>query len=245
MPGDLILQGLIALLGLLSQPLFPEPPASATAPTTPPAVVVSTSASRPAARDLPRIPEAAYQYQRALTAQAHAVFGTDAPVAALAAQAHQESAWRADARSRVGALGLTQFMPATAADMARRYPRELGAADPLNPAWAIAAQALYMRDLNAAQKPMFGLELSECATWWFGFRAYNGGGGWINRERRLTLANTQNPDDPAAVARWNAGRSKANHRENTEYPVRILLRLAPAYDAAAWGRSIDCRGVQP
>src|SRR5205085_238678 len=57
----------------------------------------------------------------------------------LAAQAHRESGFNPFARSRAGALGIAQFMPATA--------RSLGLRDPLDPDAAIDAQAHLMRDL--------------------------------------------------------------------------------------------------
>jgi len=57
-------------------------------------------------------PQAALQYRSLLIRTAHADWGLDAPVAVFAAQVHQESAWRPDAVSHVGAQGLAQFMPA-------------------------------------------------------------------------------------------------------------------------------------
>ena len=57
----------------------------------------------------------------------------------LAAQAYRESGFNPFARSRAGALGIAQFMPATA--------RSLGLRDPLDPDAAIDAQAHLMRDL--------------------------------------------------------------------------------------------------
>lgn len=70
---------------------------------------------------------------------AHAGWGLDAPVAVFAAQVHQESAWRPDAVSHVGAQGLlAQFMPATSRWIATQAP-ELAAPRPYNPAWALRA----------------------------------------------------------------------------------------------------------
>jgi soluble lytic murein transglycosylase-like protein len=57
----------------------------------------------------------------------------------LAAQLYAESNFNPFARSSAGALGIAQFMPATA--------RALGLADPFDPARAIDAQAHLMRDL--------------------------------------------------------------------------------------------------
>ena len=60
-----------------------------------------------------QVPAAAARYRLTLLREAHGQWGLDAPVAAFAAQVHQESGWNPQAVSRVGARGLAQFMPAT------------------------------------------------------------------------------------------------------------------------------------
>ncbi len=52
-----------------------------------------------------QIPAQANIYRARLTREARAAWGLEAPVALFAAQVHQESGWREDARSSVGALG--------------------------------------------------------------------------------------------------------------------------------------------
>ena len=68
---------------------------------------------------------------------------------------------------------------------------------------------------------------------------YNGGNGWVNRDRRLASAKGA---DPLAwfghVERHNSGRSASNFRENRHYPRAILLRWEPLYAAAGWGRGV-------
>ncbi|MDF5986511.1 lytic transglycosylase domain-containing protein [Pseudomonas aeruginosa] len=121
-----------------------------------------------------RIPTAAEQYRRTLVRSAHAGWGLSAPIATFAAQVHQESRWRADARSPVGAQGLAQFMPGTAEWIAGLYPAALGANQPFNPGWALRALVTYDRwlyDRNQAS--------SECDRWAFVLSAYNGGQGWV------------------------------------------------------------------
>lgn len=180
--------------------------------------------------------ELAAQYRGELTRSAYRVFGPSAPVATLAAQIHQESAWRADARSRVGALGIAQFMPLTAQDMADRHPADCAPANPLSPSWAFRCRDRYMRSLVAAQRPMSsGNEFPECARWEYALRAYHGGLGWINRDRRLAQSMGLNADRPADVASVNAGRSVANHAENTNYPT-LIFGKQDRY--MSWGRAV-------
>lgn len=190
-----------------------------------------------------RIPERCHQYQRLLTAEARNAFGIHAPVATLAAQIHQESGCRSDARSAVGALGLAQFMPATAADMGKHYPRELGHIDPLSAAWSLGAQVRYMRDLMRSRERREHGPLPECFAWWLGLKDYNGGSGWTERQRRAVIAVGGDRNSIADIDQQRAGRSPAAHKENTNYPRRILLTIQPAYVASGWGRGVDCSEV--
>jgi len=179
------------------------------------------------------VPEACRKYQREITKQAHNVFGiTNPPIAMLAAQMEQESACNPKARSPF-AGGLTQFTPGTAADMAKKYPNELGAADPFNVSWAIAAQAYYMRDLMQETPGR-----TMCDTMAFGLAAYNGGSGWLARDRYQCFATPQCDHD-----RWfghvevtpDKRRAQQFIVENRGYPRRILLSLMPNYVKADYG----------
>ena len=88
------------------------------------------------------IPAAANQYKSLLIRAAHCEMGLSSPSALFAAQIHVESRWRADAQSPVGALGLSQFMPATARWLPDVAPHT-GEPAPLNPGWSIRALAAY------------------------------------------------------------------------------------------------------
>lgn len=181
-----------------------------------------------------QVPRDAEQYRRTLVRAAHAEWGLDAPIATLAGQVHQESRWRSNARSPVGAQGLAQFMPATADWMAQLYPNSLGPAQPFNPGWALRAMVTYDRWLYARNQAA-----GDCDRWAFVLSAYNGGQGWVNRDR--ALASAKGADKLAwfdSVERFNAGRSAANFRENRHYPRAILLRWEPLYAAAGWGTGI-------
>ncbi|CVC81967.1 transglycosylase SLT domain-containing protein [Serratia marcescens] len=180
------------------------------------------------------IPEDARQYQRELTRNARVVWGLDAPVATFAGQIHQESTWRATAKSPVGALGLAQFMPATAGWIAGIYPKSLGDNQPLNPAWAMRALVIYDRwhydRITAA---------SECDRWAYVLSAYNGGLGWVQRDRKLAASRRLDAGRYwNVVENVNAGRSAANFRENRGYPVRIIYAWQPLYERAGWGAGV-------
>lgn len=178
-----------------------------------------------------QVPAAAWQYRAEVTESALETFGPGAPIATLAAQLHQESAWRSDAVSWAGARGLAQFMPATADDMARRYAA-CSPANPFDPSWAIRCRDRYLYSLLRALRPLNHSALEHCDRWAFALRAYNGGLGWINRDRRRSHAAGADADDWRVVALYNDGRRESAHRENREYPERIF-----ALDAryALWG----------
>lgn len=180
-----------------------------------------------------RVPEHAVTYRLRIEREAARNFGlsSDAVVARLAAQIHQESGWRADAASPY-AYGLTQFTPATARWLPSVCP-DVGEPDVWDATWAIRAQSCYMAWLYRRAGRIGAQPYDDCSRWAFAFRAYNGGEGWLMRERRLALNAGANPNAWREVEGF---RSRAGwaHRENTDYPRRILLRLEPAYIAAGW-----------
>jgi soluble lytic murein transglycosylase-like protein len=107
------------------------------------------------------IPMQAQQYRRALTQEAQRTWGLGAPVARFAAQVHQESGWRADAKSKY-ASGLAQFTPATADWIAQVYPVEFdGIAAPYSPKWALRALVIYDRHLSRSRNLECGRQARE------------------------------------------------------------------------------------
>lgn len=176
------------------------------------------------------IPREAAEHRRELVRASRAVWGMDAPIATFAAQVHQESRWRAEARSGAGAQGLTQFMPATARWIATAYPSDLNPPAPFDPAWSLRAMVRYNRFLFERVAA-----IDECERAAFMLAAYNGGLGWVNRRKAKS-------DMPliclGATCDINPGVTWANQRENSEYSRRILLATEPIYVAAGWGRGV-------
>jgi soluble lytic murein transglycosylase-like protein len=182
----------------------------------------------------PRIPVRADGYAKLLEREAVGRFGLSAPVALLAAQLHQESHWRTDARSPY-AQGLAQFTPATAAWIPG-VCADLGPPNVWDARWSIRAQACYMRHLHR----QLADAATPCDRWAMTLSAYNGGLGWLSRDRRLASDKGSDP------ARWfdhveqYSKRAAWAIRENRDYPRRILLQLEPLYLSAGWPGSATC-----
>lgn len=176
------------------------------------------------------IPTEAQQHRATLTRNARLVWGLNAPVATFAAQVHQESRWRPNAVSHVGAQGIAQFMPATADWIAVAYPA-LAARQPFNASWGLRALVTYDRHLWDRVQAK-----STCERMAMALSAYNGGLGWVWRDQKLAAA--QGADRTrwfGHVERFNAGRRASAFKENRGYPRLILLTLEPRYKAAGWG----------
>lgn len=177
-----------------------------------------------------QVPPAAVTYKIELKRAANKVWGPVPPIPFLAAQVHQESLWRPQAKS-LYARGLTQFTPDTERWIQQKYGYELGAGGALDPAWALRAQSRYMYDLFRQTGGR-----NECHAMLFAAMAYNGGLGWVNRDRALAQKMGDDPLDYGAVRNWNSGRGPAFWKENREYPVRIAYRHQALY--RAWGRPV-------
>lgn len=174
-----------------------------------------------------QVPQDALRYRALLVRTAHAAWGLDAPVAVFAAQVHQESAWRPDAVSHVGAQGLAQFMPATTRWIASQSP-ELAAQEPYNPAWALRALVTYDRWLYDRTPAHY----QPRDRMWVALRAYNGGLGHWQREAASTgLAQPTRAQVDAACGK--ARRAAVHCTENLGYPHRILVVIQPRY--LQWG----------
>lgn len=176
------------------------------------------------------IPRAALKHRADLTRAAHAAWGLDAPVAVFAAQIHQESGWNPEAASRVGAVGMAQFMPATAQWWCEVNGLSVTACQPSNPVWAMRALVGYDRWLYERVRGP-----SEFDRLWATMRSYNGGLGHWQKEAATVSPALDRVTVDSACGR--AKRSPSFCPENLGYPRRILTILQPRY--LSWGRGVS------
>lgn len=186
------------------------------------------------------IPRAALQYRSLLIRSAHAHWGLDAPVAVFAAQIHTESWWNNSTVSSANAQGLAQFIPSTARWLPAVAP-EVGKPQPFNPAWSLRACVVYDKYLWDRMSAMSaGKSLVPCDRMAFALSAYNGGAGWVNRDRSLAAKKGLDPDRYfGSVETVNAGRKSSAIRENRKYVSRIM-EYQHAYIRAGWGPGVSC-----
>ena len=149
-------------------------------------------------------------------------------MAVFAAQVHQESGWRPDAVSHVGARGLAQFMPTTATWWCDLMGLRGADCQPHNETWALRALVGYDKWLHDRTPERY----TPRDRMWVALRAYNGGLGHWQAEARSTglLLPTRAQVDAAC---GQARRAALHCRENLGYPHRILTVIQPRY--AAWG----------
>jgi len=202
----------------------PQPPPKPVAPPPVPKAAPVRAAPAPS-----RIPQAALRWQRTLTREVRLYWGLSQPVAIFAAQIHQESTWRPDARSS-HAAGLGQQTLVTEKWLAEIFPADLGdGKGALDPHWSIRALVMYDRKLWSGRQSA----ASDEHRWGFTLADYNGGSGWVNKETLLARRSG------ADATRWFCGvehyrvRGQAAWTENRAYPARILRTLRPLYEA--WG----------
>lgn len=150
----------------------------------------------------------------------------------MAAQIHQESAWRPEVCSPY-ACGLTQFTPATAEWIGELYGIELGPTDRFDPRWAIRAMVRYDRHLweriSAA---------TECDRWAMVLSSYNGGFGYLRRDIHLAASKGMDTSRWFGNVELHSTRARWAFEENRAYPRRILLTHQPRYEL--WGRPVKC-----
>lgn len=169
------------------------------------------------------------RYRADITREANFRFGIPSPAPVIAAQIRQESNFNPLARSPVGAQGLMQFMPSTAAWAS--VANSWGPPDPFNPAWSIRAGVWYDRWLYDRIKTF----ATDCDRWHYTLSAYNGGLGWVYKRQKLSLE----PSLSDLTLPINPGIHPANQHENQTYSPRILYKHQVHF--ASWGRTVCLR----
>jgi hypothetical protein len=180
-----------------------------------------------------QVPSASYLYRFKLEREVASRFGTTDSVARIAGQGHAESLWRSDARSAY-AQGLYQFTPATAKWIVSVCP-EIGVADPWDPNWSVRAAVCYDHWLFARVD-----SASDCDRWAFVFSAYNGGLGWVQRDRAMAVQQGFDPQRWWGHVERVSSRADWAFDENRGYVERILHQFEPVYLAAGWPGQRAC-----
>lgn len=145
--------------------------------------------------------------------------GMEAPAHLFMGQIEQESRCNEGVTAFDGGMGLGQFMPRTAQEVAKKKPLQEISTIPLpyDPRWAIRALILYDVDM---------LSQVKCKSWHYAFRAYNGGAGLLNRE--ICKANSCDPETVAGACRRKVIKMKWGVLDmcvvNCEYPKQIEER---------------------
>jgi len=174
-----------------------------------------------------KVPPISYLYGFKLQREVVARFDTNNAVARVAAQLHRESLWKADAHSAY-AQGMAQFTPETATWLQSVCP-EIGAPDPWDPNWSVRAAVCYDHWLYARVNGA-----TECDRWAFTLSSYNGGLGWLQRDKTRASASGADPARWFSNVEMYSARAASARAENRTYVREILRVLEPLYLAAGW-----------
>ncbi|NCF15984.1 MAG: transporter substrate-binding domain-containing protein [Gammaproteobacteria bacterium] len=158
---------------------------------------------------------------------------TDLSWLMLVAQAYQESELDNNKVSPVGARGIMQIKPSTAAD------RNVGIDDISEPADNILAGARYMRFLM--DRYFADAELDGLQQWFFALAAYNAGPARVRRLRNQAAAEGYDPD------RWidnvEVVASREIGRETVRY-VSSIFKYYVAYQMYWENRTIRTEAIE-
>jgi soluble lytic murein transglycosylase-like protein len=135
----------------------------------------------------------------------------------IAGQIHQESKWNKEAVSRSGAGGLLQVMPATARDIA--ISCQIPGFDRFNPQHALKGGICY----DAQVRKWVGTFSSRTDQNMAMLAAYNGGAGYIIKQRRAAVAAGLDKGVWKNVVKWcGLYRSRPSCDENNGYAPSIM-----------------------
>ncbi|MCW8901722.1 MAG: membrane-bound lytic murein transglycosylase MltF [Gammaproteobacteria bacterium] len=138
----------------------------------------------------------------------------------LAAQAYQESHWRANAKSPTGVRGMMMLTQTTA--------RELGIKNRLNPHSSIMGGAYYLNKL----RKRLPVAITEPDRTWIALAAYNVGMGHIWDARKLARQLNKNPD------RWKELAEVLPLLTKKKYYQNLKHGYARGYEPVSYVQSI-------
>jgi len=153
-------------------------------------------------------------------------WGHDDYIAATMAQMYTESACDRFAKSWVGAEGLLQFMPRTAAGLQLTAKCDIGInADPYNLKWITMAGVCYNKYLYNRNYE-FPLVCDRYAA---AMSAYNGGQKYVNVKREKCSGGCDATKWFNNVEYMATRRKPSNEHENRQYPHRVLKKFTPKF----------------
>lgn len=175
------------------------------------------------------IPREVLLYRNAIIRETRFYWGMGHKPYTTFGQLHQESRFKANARSQYAA-GLGQFTPPTAVGIQQRYPKDLRelcddkTGCPLDPRWAIRATVLYDRDIyrstTCAQFSPEDPERIACML-----ASYNSGAGWVIKERKLS----KDPSKWFNSTELVCLRKEEFCKETKDYVHVIIQKWTPIY----------------
>lgn len=152
----------------------------------------------------------------------HAVyyFSLNAPVHYFMGQMEQESRCNEGITAFDGGQGLYQLMPNTEREIEKDWMQQF---NPYDPYWNIKAGIYYNWKMTKAVL---------CKSWYFVFRAYNGGAGRLNKEIvKAGCCDIQKVEDSCARGGvWYKGKYINFCYVNINYPYRIFERSGKYVD---------------
>jgi membrane-bound lytic murein transglycosylase MltF len=134
----------------------------------------------------------------------------------IAGQIQQESSCNPVAKSKVGAAGLMQIMPSTITDVIKLC--SMPGFDPLNPRRAVQGGICYDSIVRKRVGRFNSTKDLDVAM----LRGYNGGAGWILREKSLAITERLDSQNAYLIGKLCPRlRSIDSCNENLDYPVKI------------------------